>query len=88
MFQFLDVNTGNPSTMWSLEGNQGYWTHGTFPLPTGENMTDYALYIVGKLGGPKTADIALDNIIFQDNDCDGKYFLSYLEYFCSYISLC
>ena len=71
-FQFLDVNSGNPSTMWILEGKQGYWTHGQFPLPKGQNMTDYALYIIGKLGGPKTSDIALDDVIFQLNDCDGK----------------
>ena len=71
-FQFLDVNSGNPSTMWILEGTQGYWTHGQFPLPTGQNLTDYALYIVGKHGGPNTGDMALDDITFQTNDCDGK----------------
>ena len=79
-FQFLDISSGNPTTLWKLEGTQSQWRHGEFPLPTGQNLTDYAVYIIGKLGGPKSGDLALDDITFELNDCDGKLFLFWFTF--------
>ena len=71
-FQLIKADSEPPISLWFLQGNQGYWAHGQYPLPDYQKMTDYSIRIIGKIGGPAGGDVAVDDISFQVNDCDGK----------------